>query len=343
MLSALLVLLAGLSAPAAAAAAPASGQEATSDQALVARVVAAARAEVGDAYAWGGNGPDAWDCSGLTSAVWRDAGGVADVPRTSRAQQAWAVPLPREQLLPGDLVFYGDPVYHVALYVGDGRLVDAASSSKGVLERRVWSDRVVRYGRVPRPGMVPVTPWQDAEPAAGPAAGRPLLVPPRPDSGTVTTARSDTATAATGPAGPRSDTATAAAYAPPVGTARPLRLSRALGARASVPARRALVGLRSVVGQPAYAEDGWDDLALVRAAFAYGGVEVPATREALLAAGRPVSLRTARPGDVVVYGGGQHLAVVLGHGFVLSASAHEGRVVVRRAWAERGVRVLRLA
>src|SRR5947208_1789562 len=72
--------------------------------------------QVGDPYQWGGTGPDAWDCSGLTSYLWREVGGVDAIPRVARDQQAWAVPIPREQLLVGDLVFFGNPVTHVALY-----------------------------------------------------------------------------------------------------------------------------------------------------------------------------------------------------------------------------------
>ncbi len=139
-------------------------------------VLALARQQVGEAYTWGGTGPDSWDCSGLTSYVWHEAGGVT-LPRVSRDQQRWAVPVPREQLLPGDLVFYGEPVDHVALYVGDGRIVDASSAKRGVVERALWSAPVVRYGRVPRPDMPPVTPWTPPAgtrrlPGAGCSRGR---------------------------------------------------------------------------------------------------------------------------------------------------------------------------
>ena len=71
---------------------------------LPADVLQIARQQLGDPYQWGGQGPDAWDCSGLTSYMWREVGGVKDIPRVSRDQAAWAVPIPREQLLVGDLV-----------------------------------------------------------------------------------------------------------------------------------------------------------------------------------------------------------------------------------------------
>ena len=49
-----------------------------------AAVVASVRAQLGDAYASGASGPDAWDCSGLVWTAWRTAGHVAGVPRVSR-------------------------------------------------------------------------------------------------------------------------------------------------------------------------------------------------------------------------------------------------------------------
>jgi cell wall-associated NlpC family hydrolase len=131
-----------------------------------AAVVAAVRAQIGDGYAWGGTGPDTWDCSGLVYVAWRDAGGVAGIPRVSRQQQAWAVPIPVEQVLPADLVFFGNPVTHVGLVTSRTgtavRMVDAGSSRQAVVERAVWTTGVVRYGRVPRPGMPAVLPWTPA-------------------------------------------------------------------------------------------------------------------------------------------------------------------------------------
>jgi cell wall-associated NlpC family hydrolase len=145
-------------------------------------VVAAVRAQLGDTYAWGATGPDSWDCSGLVYAAWRGAGGVASIPRVSRQQQAWAVPIPVEQVLPGDLVFFGDPVTHVGLVTGRTgtavRMVDAGSSRQAVVERAVWTTGVIRYGRVPRAGMPAITPWKQAPvlPVAA-AVKAPLTLP----------------------------------------------------------------------------------------------------------------------------------------------------------------------
>jgi len=137
-------------------------------------VVAAARTHLGERYAWGGESTrEGWDCSGLVFATWGGVGGVRGVPRVSRQQHAWTVPIPVEQVVPGDLVFFGDPVFHVGIVtsrVGAAvRMIDSASSRKGVVERPAFPASVVRYGRVPRPGMPAVRPWTP-KPAPTPAA-----------------------------------------------------------------------------------------------------------------------------------------------------------------------------
>jgi hypothetical protein len=104
------------------------------------------------------------------------------VPRVSRDQQAWAIPIPVEQVLPGDLVFFGAPVTHVGIVTSRAgtavRMVDAASSRGGVVERAVWTTGVVRYGRVPRPGMPAVQPWRPAPVVVTPPPA-PLTLPAR--------------------------------------------------------------------------------------------------------------------------------------------------------------------
>ena len=82
-----------------------------------------AASAMGLPYRWGGNGPDAYDCSGLMVAAWRSAG-VA-LPRTAQAQyEALTV----SGGVPGDLVFYGArtrEVTHVGMWVRNGVLLDA--------------------------------------------------------------------------------------------------------------------------------------------------------------------------------------------------------------------------
>ena len=85
--------------------------------------LAYAAEQIGKPYRWGAEGPDAYDCSGLTSRAWARAG--VDVPRTSQRQ--WAE-LPRvrlSELRPGDLVLYFPKATHVAVYLGDGMVIHA--------------------------------------------------------------------------------------------------------------------------------------------------------------------------------------------------------------------------
>jgi cell wall-associated NlpC family hydrolase len=101
--------------------APAAGGE----SARAGRATAFALAQRGKPYGWGAQGPQAFDCSGLTWAAWR-AAGVA-IPRTAAGQLA-ALPQARGQLQAGDLLVYpsrGPSRRHVAMVVGPGRMVEA--------------------------------------------------------------------------------------------------------------------------------------------------------------------------------------------------------------------------
>ncbi|MEU2063779.1 C40 family peptidase [Streptomyces sp. NPDC013455] len=88
-----------------------------------ARAVRYAMEQVGKPYEWGAAGPDAYDCSGLTSQAWSQAG--TPIPRTSQEQWDRLKRVPLPQLRPGDLVVYFPDATHVALYVGNGRVVQA--------------------------------------------------------------------------------------------------------------------------------------------------------------------------------------------------------------------------
>jgi hypothetical protein len=104
---------------------PPAGPSAAGGGGRAARAVAFALAQVGKPYRWGAEGPGAYDCSGLTWAAWRGAG-VA-IPRTAAGQLADLPPV-RGRLRLGDLVVYrsdGPSRRHVALVVGDGRMVEA--------------------------------------------------------------------------------------------------------------------------------------------------------------------------------------------------------------------------
>ena len=107
--------------------------------------IAAARAELGKPYLWGGVGPDAFDCSGLMLWSWGLAG--VRLPRVAADQQAWAVPVAAGQVRPGDLIFYGDPAYHVTMYLGNGLMIEAPFTGAQVRIEPVAAG-VAGYGRV---------------------------------------------------------------------------------------------------------------------------------------------------------------------------------------------------
>jgi len=106
-----------------------------------------ALAQVGGTYSYGASGPDAFDCSGLTSAAWATQG--VSLPRTSSAQFSSGRQISESELQPGDLVFYYDPVSHVGIYVGDGQVVSALNPSSGIHKHGVHH---MPYSGAVRPG-----------------------------------------------------------------------------------------------------------------------------------------------------------------------------------------------
>ncbi len=108
--------------------------------------VGTALAQVGDAYVWGAQGPDAFDCSGLTMYAWA-AGGVS-LPHSAAMQSTMGVPVTRDSLQPGDLVFYYSPISHVGIYAGNGQLVHAANPSAPVNVTSVDSMPIAAMRRV---------------------------------------------------------------------------------------------------------------------------------------------------------------------------------------------------
>jgi cell wall-associated NlpC family hydrolase len=84
--------------------------------------VAAAMSQLGKPYVWAAAGPDSYDCSGLTSWAYAQVG--VSLPHSSYDQWNDGVPVSKDQLEPGDLVFF-DGLGHVGIYVGGGAFVHA--------------------------------------------------------------------------------------------------------------------------------------------------------------------------------------------------------------------------
>ncbi|MFF3857566.1 C40 family peptidase [Micromonospora sp. NPDC002575] len=120
------------SAPASASAS-ASDTVTTPASGSVGTVIAFLKAQLGDAYVMGATGPNAWDCSSLVQAAFRQVG--VDLPRVSQDQSMAGVEVGTSNLQVGDILYWGGKgsAYHVGVYVGNGQYLDAANPSKGVV------------------------------------------------------------------------------------------------------------------------------------------------------------------------------------------------------------------
>ncbi|MFG2794768.1 NlpC/P60 family protein [Streptomyces sp. NPDC048419] len=92
--------------------------------------VAYATAQIGKPYEWGAEGPRTYDCSGLTSQAWADAGHA--IPRTSQEQWKQLKHVDVKDMRPGDLVIYFHDATHVGMYIGDGAIVHAPRPGRTV-------------------------------------------------------------------------------------------------------------------------------------------------------------------------------------------------------------------
>jgi cell wall-associated NlpC family hydrolase len=174
--------------------------------------------QLGKPYVWGAEGPDSYDCSGLTMRAYESAG--YQLPRTAAEQSMVGTPVDVADLLPGDLLFYAtDPsdlstVHHVVMYAGAGLVVHAPHSGDVVRLGPMWlgpeyagAVRVVdaaaalpvqvvavklrpKRPAAPRPSNVPVaypTPSRPSAPPARPSspgapATTPVAAPPSPEA-----------------------------------------------------------------------------------------------------------------------------------------------------------------
>jgi peptidoglycan DL-endopeptidase CwlO len=86
--------------------------------------------ELGKPYVWGAAGPNSFDCSGLTQYVWAKAGVYLDHYTGSQWNEGRHVS--RDQLRPGDLVFFGSDLHHVGIYIGNGNMIEAPHTGADV-------------------------------------------------------------------------------------------------------------------------------------------------------------------------------------------------------------------
>lgn len=117
-----------------------------------AEILKAAYRSIGIDYRWGGNTPkEGFDCSGLTKFTHKNVN--LSIPRTALEQSKASRTIRRQDLKPGDMIFFrtsGKSVNHVGIYVGDGKFIHAASGGGKVtlddLRRGYWQQRLVKYG-----------------------------------------------------------------------------------------------------------------------------------------------------------------------------------------------------
>ncbi|MGV9674293.1 C40 family peptidase [Nocardia sp. NPDC003482] len=105
----------------------------------------AARTKIGSEYVWGASGPSSFDCSGLVQWAYKQAG--INLPRTSFEMSHVGKPVAFEQLQPGDLVIQNGGG-HVAMYAGDGKILQAPQSGETVSYAPLNPDSVVTARRV---------------------------------------------------------------------------------------------------------------------------------------------------------------------------------------------------
>ncbi len=114
-------------------------------------IVSQSYQKIGVPYRYGGSTIKAFDCSGLTQYVYREAG--INIPRTTESQLRESQTIPYQHLLPGDLAFYKTSAKsrHVGIYIGNNQMVHASTGSKQVRTANItnsyWRQRFTKFGR----------------------------------------------------------------------------------------------------------------------------------------------------------------------------------------------------
>lgn len=115
--------------------------------------VSFAYAQLGKWYLWAAAGPNRFDCSGLTMRAWERAG--VYLPHYSVAQYQVTQHVSISSMRPGDLIFYAsntsDPgsIHHVAIYIGGGRMIEAAHAGTQVRIASIWRSGMMPYAGRP--------------------------------------------------------------------------------------------------------------------------------------------------------------------------------------------------
>ena len=111
-------------------------------------VLGTAKKYLGTPYCRGGQSPRCFDCSGFVKYIHAQKG--IDLPRTSHEQYKATKKISKSEAVPGDLVFFhyrNGYVYHVGIYVGDGKVLHSPKRGQDVRIVKIWTGRVT-FGRV---------------------------------------------------------------------------------------------------------------------------------------------------------------------------------------------------
>ena len=132
-----------------------STKEGTPNGAVRESILEYASQFIGNPYVWGGTSlTEGADCSGLVQQIYKAYG--YDLPRVAQDQSQYGTQIPVEDAQPGDLIFYAKAghVYHVVMYAGDGKTIEAANTKAGIIsgtvnmENAVWATRILEDNEV---------------------------------------------------------------------------------------------------------------------------------------------------------------------------------------------------
>nr|WP_296959211.1 NlpC/P60 family protein [uncultured Mediterraneibacter sp.] len=121
----------------------------TPDGEIRSSIVEFASQFIGNPYVWGGTSlTDGADCSGFVQQIYKQYG--YDLPRVSADQSQYGTKIAVEDAQPGDLIFYAKKgkVYHVVMYAGDGKTIEAANEKQGIIQGKVYSKDAVWATRI---------------------------------------------------------------------------------------------------------------------------------------------------------------------------------------------------